>query len=382
MRLREPIQTAHGIVSWRPVLLIKIDTSIGKGIGECSALGDPYYSPEYLSVSDFVLKDFLLPHIITLPFPTTLHTILTFFNKLKGYSQAKAAVEMALLDLLTKSQNISLLSFLTHGQPTKTTIPAGMTIGISDDIQNTISAIGDALSKGYRRIKCKIYPAYDMNLVKAIFSAYPNETNLEIFLDANESYSLDRHDLDTLISIGNFDERIIAIEQPIPRDQILYLTQLKKNIGCHLLLDESVSDLLQIATIGELQLGSGIVIKPSRLGGVIPSLAALDLAHQYRLQTSLGGMYEAGIARAVSLAMASLETITLGSDIGPSQNYYLQDITSPHRLRNGYLEIPNTTGLGVRLIDESIFDSKHIEFIKEQKSPFECIYPAHHFFHK
>ncbi len=380
LRLKDPMNTAHGIISERPILILRADTSLGEGIGECSALADPYYSSEYLAVSEFILRDFILPHIMRLSPPLTLSDILAFFDKIKGYPYAKAAVEMAFLDLLTKSQNISLLSFLANGRPVKNRVPASMSVGISPDLKTTVSLVGTALEKGYRRIKCKIAPDHDINLLKAIFAAYPHETDLRLFLDANESYSCDKKGTDLLIRIGNFDERIAAVEEPLRHGQIPQLVKLRNNLECCLLLDESAGDLFRIGVAGELGLCDGVVIKPSRLGGVLPSLDALNLATKHGLQTSLGGMYEAGIGRAVSLAMESLEMITLGGDLGPSDNYYTEDVTAPHLLNNGFIKVPDTVGLGVKLLNEGIFDSNNTSGIPGRKKSFGSIYPPLHFF--
>jgi len=354
--LNTPMRTAHSIIEKRPIVLIKIETSLGTGVGECSALNDPYYSSQYLASEEFVLQDFLLPYLSRNTLPTTLAEVSSFFSGIKGHYMAKAAVETALIDAVTRSENISLLNWITEGEPTSDKIQAGITIGIHDKPDTVVAHIAAALDKGYKRVKCKIMPGYDLDFIKAIITTFSDTYKFQLILDANESYAPDEDAVNILSAVANLDSRIIAIEQPFKVKDVFSLGDLREKTDCCLLLDESAYDELQIKIIGQLALGDGVVIKPARLGGILPGMAAMRLACEFGLECSLGGMYEAGIARAVSLAMASLKEVTLGTDLGPSDNYYKTDITKPHCMIDGYINIPNDIGLGVDLVIDPFSD--------------------------
>ncbi len=350
LRLVEPMTTAHGVIDRRPIVLVRIETSLGVGVGECSALADPYYSSQYLNSEEFVLGDFLIPRLLLDSKHTTLAVIMSFFECIKGHHLAKAAVEMALIDVITGSEKISLLSWIKNGQSGQAKVPAGITIGSYRDPEMTLARIEAALTKGYKRIKCKIMPGSDIDILKAIATNFPSAREFELVLDANESYIPDKEGIGLLNYMAGLDDRITAIEQPFGVNDIFRMKDLRQNISCPILLDESAYDRLQIEMIGRLSLADAVVIKPGRLGGILPAISAMQLAKEYGLKCSLGGMYEAGIARSCSLALACLDEVELSSDLGPSENYYKADITKPHLMTNGYIDVPSDIGIGRKLV--------------------------------
>ncbi len=361
MSMNAPMRTAHSTIDKRPIVLVKIETSLGHGIGECSALNDPYYSSQYLGSEEFVLQDFLLPYLSRSSQPTTLAEVLSLLSNIKGHHMAKAAVEMAFIDVVTRSESISVVDWLTEGKPQSDKVLAGVTIGIHDKPDITVAHIATALNEGYKRIKCKIMPGHDVDFISAIITTFTDADNFQLILDGNESYTPDEDGVKVLSTLANLDSKVIAIEQPFKVNDILRIGDFREKINCRLLFDESAYDELQIKIIGQLSLGDGIVIKSARLGGILPALSAMKLSAELGLDCSLGGMYEAGVARSASLALACLKEVTLGTDLGPSNHYYKMDITKPHSMLDGYINVPNSTGLGVELSPDPFGDVHNIE---------------------
>ena len=335
--LVRPFRTSFGTQSEREVLLVKVTTEDGViGWAECVAMSAPLYSPEYVSGCLEMMRTFLIPALnkATEISATEVAEILKPFL---GAQMAKAALETAVLDAELKIAGISLATFLGAN---KAKVPCGVSVGIAPSIEALVDEVTSYVEAGYKRIKLKIEPGWDIAPVRKIRELFPDKP---LQVDANQAYS--RDDLQHLKQLDEFD--LLLIEQPLEEHDILGHAQLAKVMTTPVCLDESIISLHSAQDALELKATSVINIKPGRVGGYLESVRI----HNYCLEKSIpvwcGGMLETGIGRAANLALAALPGFTLPGDTSASSRFFKNDITTPFEMNDGYIDVPNGIGIGV-----------------------------------
>ena len=200
-------------------------------------------------------------------------------------------------------------------------------------------------SEGYRRIKLKIQPGWDMEPVGRIRSLYPD---IPMQVDANQAYR--RDDIEHLLGLDQFN--LLLNEQPLHEHDILGHAKLAARAKTPVCLDESIISLETAKDAIELKATTVINIKPMRVGGFIEAKKIHDYCKSIGLDVWCGGMLETGIGRAVNVALAACDGFTLPGDTSASSRYYKRDITEPFVMKNGQLEVPTGPGIGVAVDEE------------------------------
>ena len=335
--LVRPFRTSFGTQSEREVLLVKVTTEDGViGWAECVAMSAPLYSPEYVSGCLEMMRTFLIP-ALNKATEISAADVAEILKPFLGAQMAKAALETAVLDAELKIAGISLASYLGAN---KAKVPCGVSVGIAPSIEALVDEVTSYVEAGYKRIKLKIEPGWDIAPVRKIRELFPDKP---LQVDANQAYS--RDDLQHLKQLDEFD--LLLIEQPLEEHDILGHAQLAKVMTTPVCLDESIISLHSAQDALELEATSVINIKPGRVGGYLESVRI----HNYCLEKSIpvwcGGMLETGIGRAANLALAALPGFTLPGDTSASSRFFKNDITTPFEMNDGYIDVPNGIGIGV-----------------------------------
>ncbi|GAA4195696.1 o-succinylbenzoate synthase [Streptosporangium oxazolinicum] len=335
MPLVAPFRTSFGAQTERDVLLLRVVTPDAEGWAECVAMSDPLYSPEYVDAAADVLRRFLIP---ALPPRADAHTTNQALRPFKGHRMAKAALETAVLDAQLRTGGQSLATYLGA---TADRVPAGVSIGIMATIPELLDTVSGYLHEGYRRIKLKIAPGWDITPTRAVREHFGPDLPLQV--DANAAYNLT--DASHLAKLDPFD--LLLIEQPLAHDDLVQHAQLAKKITTPICLDESIESAQHAAAAISLGACSIINIKPGRVGGYLEARRIHDLARAHGLAVWCGGMLETGIGRAANVALAALPGFTLPGDTSASRRYYTTDLTPPFELQDGHLAVPAEPGIGV-----------------------------------
>ncbi len=338
--LAAPFVTASGSLHSRPLVLVRIVTAAGEGMGECAALAEPTYSEEYAGGAEAVLAEHLVPRLLAPPHPAeaTTWSLLARLDDVRGHPMAKAALEMALLDASLRAEGRSLASWLgVEGRR----VPAGATVGLHDEPARAVAAAGDAVAAGYRRIKVKIAPGRDVAQVRALREAFPEVT---LVADANGSYrrsdAAHQRLLAELDSLG-----LAALEQPLHPDDLAGAVLGSFELTTTVLLDESIASGAALEAAIALGFSGGVSLKPARLGGLLRAGAVLERCRQVGLAASIGGMLESGIGRRAALAFGALDGFELPGEISPTARYLDSDILPQLELSAGELEVPAGAGI-------------------------------------
>ncbi len=338
--LLSPFTTSFGTQTVRRALLVECHGDGLTGVGECVAGLEPAYSAETLGTALEVLRDHLLPGVIG-------HSAATVEEQLargawvRGHHMARAALEMALLDLAGRAAGVSLAAVL--GAVTDR-VGCGVSVGIQPSLDATYTLIEGYLAAGYRRIKLKCRPGYDVELASGVRARFPTAL---VMLDANSAYRLD--DLPTLRRLDAFD--LMMLEQPLAHDDLVDHAALQAQLRTPVCLDESVDSVPAARAAIRLSAGRIVNIKAGRVGGLIRAVAVHDLCREAGWPVWCGGMLETGVGRAANVALAALPNFTLPGDTSASDRYFDADIlTEPFRLQSdGTLAVPTGPGLGVEV---------------------------------
>jgi o-succinylbenzoate synthase len=251
---------------------------------------------------------------------------------------ARAAVENACWDLTARTSNMPLYKLL-GGKLKK--IPCGVSIGIQDNSEQLLEKIKTEIEAGYQRIKIKIKPGWDHDIIKLVRQHYPD---IQLSVDANSAYVL--ADIELLKRLDEFN--LLMIEQPLGYDDIIDHSHLQKQIKTAICLDEPITSLDKVRKAIEMKSGRIINIKLGRVGGFSEAIKIHDYCYEHDIPVWCGGMLEAGIGRSHNIAMSTLPGFSLPGDVSASKRYYKEDIIEPPVTVDdeGFISVPQVPGTG------------------------------------
>lgn len=342
MPLVEPFRTSFGTQTVREVLVVRAVGPDSEGWGECVAMSEPLYSSEYTDAVEHVTKNHLLPRLFSKG-EVAAQEVADVLEIVAGHRMAKAAVETAILDAELKETGESLAR---HLGGVLEAVDVGVSVGIMPSVSQLVDRVGEYLAQGYRRVKLKIEPGWDVEPVSAVRERFGDELLLQV--DANTAYTL--ADGSHLAELDPFS--LLLIEQPLPEEEVLAHAKLARMLKTPICLDESITSARAAADAIALGACAIVNIKPGRVGGYLEARRVHDVCQANGVPVWCGGMLETGIGRAANLALASLPNFTLPGDISASERYHHRDVTTPFVLEDGRLRVPSGPGIGVTPIPE------------------------------
>lgn len=346
-RLRLPLrfrfETSFGAVTEKTFLLLQVFADGGAfGLGECVAEEDPYYLPETNGTVTHILRDFLVPLTLGRTFESPEETDGRFAG-IRGHEMAKASLEMAIWDLFARAKGEPL--WKTLGGDGRSHISAGVSIGLQSNTAALMERVRTEVAAGYQRIKIKIKPGRDLELVHAIRAEFPQ---IRLMVDANSAYTLDQ--AETLRAFDPF--HLMMIEQPLAWNDIIQHAKLQEQIATPLCLDESITS--PAAAESAISIGAcGIInIKAGRVGGLLNSRRIQAIAASHRIPVWCGGMLESGIGRLANVHLQTLPGFTLPGDTSASARYFEEDLIEPGVVvdAEGRIAVPRGPGLGHEVV--------------------------------
>ncbi len=349
MPLVAPFRTSFGVETTRDILLLRAVAAGPEGEtdgwGECVAMSDPLYSPEYVAAAADVLRRFMIPRLAAAAGVLDGASVARVLAPLKGHRMAKAALEMAVLDAELRLAGRPLARELGA---VRDRVPCGVSVGIMNSTGELLDAVEGYLQAGYVRIKLKIEPGWDVEPVRAVRERFGDGVLLQV--DANTAYTLaDARQLARLDPFG-----LLLIEQPLDEEDVLGHAELAKVVSTPICLDESITSARTAAAAISLGACKIVNIKPGRVGGYLEARRIHDVCAAHGIAVWCGGMLETGIGRAANVALAALPGFTLPGDTSASDRYYETDITPPFVLDSGHLDVPSGPGLGVTPVPEQL----------------------------
>lgn len=345
MELVSAFETSMGVETHEEHVLVRLDGGGLTGWGECVVEETPLYSSETVQTAWHVLRDCLIPAVLGKEI-SRVDEAIALWTRFRGHRMAKAGLESALWDALAKAKGVSLSQML-GGRRDR--VAVGVSVGLQTTPAALVKKVGTYLDEGYRRIKIKIAPGRDIELVKALRREFPK---VLLQVDANSAYELS----DVGIFRAMDDAGLLLIEQPLSYEDIYDHSKLQRELKTPLCLDESIHTLADARAALELKSCRVINIKPGRVGGFTESVAIHDYCASKNIPVWHGGMLESGIGRAGNVALASLPNFTLPGDISASKRYYKEDIVEPEFVLqpDSTMIVPTGPGIGVTVLMDKL----------------------------
>jgi o-succinylbenzoate synthase len=341
LEIRMPLvhffETSFGRTTDRRIVLLRACAEGLEGWGEVTCGEMPFYSYETPGTAWHILRDFLIPWALEKTWDSPANLAVRF-RPVRGHNMAKAALENALWDIEAQSRGVPLSELLGG---TREEIPCGASIGIQNSPEELLEKIRTEVMAGYQRIKVKIRPGWDVQILESIRKEFPGT---KLMADANSAYTLD--DIEHLKSLDGFD--LMMVEQPLGWDDMVDHARLQRELKTPICLDESIHSAEDARKAIELGACKIINIKLGRVGGHSAARKLHDLCLARQVPVWCGGMLESGIGRAHNIAMSTLPGFVLPGDVSASRRYWRQDIIDPEVTvsAQGTIATPRNPGLG------------------------------------
>jgi O-succinylbenzoate synthase len=337
LALRAPFETSFGVTRERRILLLEAQADGVSGWGECTASEGPFFNSETTETAWHVLRDFAVPLLLGRQLAHAAE-VAAALAPIRGHEMAKAGLENALWDIEAQQQGLPLARLL-GGEWDE--IPCGVSIGLQPSTEALLEKIRGELEAGYQRVKLKIKPGRDRELVEAVRRVFPT---VKLMVDANAAYRLE--DAPHLRGLDDFG--LMMIEQPLAWDDIWEHARLQAQLQTPLCLDEPIRNAALARAAIELKACRVINLKLGRVGGHGEARRVHDLCRAYQVPVWCGGMLESGIGRAHNIALSSLPGFVLPGDVSASRRYWEEDLIEPEVevSPQGTIRVPTAPGLG------------------------------------
>ena len=344
--LIEPFRISNGEITDKDAILVEVKTEGNVvGWGEASAMSGAFYSEDTPESSWSALTDYLIPAVLSAGEVDAK----CFYEQMRSHSGdpfAKAAVEGALWDAYARTRAVPLCELLGA---TARPIPSGVAIGIYDHVADLLERVERYTALGYRRVKIKIEPGWDIEPVAAVRARFPN---LPLMVDANAAYSIS----DANIFLELDQHGLMMIEQPLARDAHAEAGELQQQLRTPLCADESAESMSAVESLIDNKAARIINIKVQRVGGLSEAGLMLGAARAAGLECWVGTMPELAVASAQGLHLAAHDGFTYPTDIEASARWYIDDLVAPAIEIDacGFIHLPDGSGTGYEVVREKV----------------------------
>ena len=331
-------ETSFGRTYERRIILVRVEDIDGaEGWGEITCGETPGYSDEWTDSAWATAEQILVPMVVGKEFGSAA-SVWDVMKWARGHRMAKAGIETACWDLEAKKLGVPLWR---HLGGVNQTIECGVSIGIQDSVDQLLEKIRVELEAGYKRIKIKISPRWDYDVIKAVRAEFGD---ILLMGDANSAYTL--ADIDLLKRLDEFD--LMMLEQPLGYDDIIDHAKLQAQIATPICLDEPIKSPDDARKAIELKSGKIINLKNGRVGGHTQSKLVEQICRTAGMPVWCGGMLESGIGRAHNIAISTLAGYTMPGDVSASKRYWHEDIIEPavEVSSEGTITAPDAPGIG------------------------------------
>jgi len=331
-------ETSFGRTYERDIVLVEVISGGISGWGEVTAGENPFYNEEWTGSIWPLLIDYIAPRFLNFELSSPAEAAART-GYIRGHNMTRAGVNAAIWDLQARLNNEPL--WKTIGAGARHEIACGVSIGIQDTVEQLLEVIECELAVGYQRIKVKIKPGWDVDVIRQVRDRFPN---IKLMADANSAYTL--RDLEHLKRLDEF--YLMMIEQPLAHDDIIDHAVLQAELETPICLDESIRSAHHAEQAIRLKACRIINIKLGRVGGFVEAKRVHDVCQASGIPVWCGGMLESGIGRAHNIALSTFPNFVLPGDVSASKRYWQRDIVTPpiEVTPTGLIHVTNSPGFG------------------------------------
>jgi O-succinylbenzoate synthase len=346
MPLAHFFETSFGRTTERRIILVEASADGISGWGEVTCGENPFYNEEWTDAAWLIVRDYVAPRILKHHFQSASEAA-ERTEHIRGHRMARGGVEAAIWDLEARLEGVPLAELFGGGAFQE--IACGVSIGIQDSVAELLKKIESELQAGYQRIKIKIKPGWDVDVVRQVRREFPS---IRLMADANSAYTLaDAARLKCLDEFG-----LMMIEQPLAHDEIVDHAALQAQVSTPICLDECIRTAHHAQQAIRLGACRIINIKLGRVGGFVEAKRVHDIAQANGIPVWCGGMLESGIGRAHNIALSTLPNFTLPGDVSASKRYWKRDVIQPpvEVTERGTIRVPDGAGIGFEIDHEFV----------------------------
>ena len=324
----------------RNIILVEVESGGATGWGEVTVGENPFYNEEWTESAWLLLRDYVAPRVKGKEL--TAAEVAPLTAHIRGHRMARGGLEVAVWDLEARLAGVPLWRHIGGGA--RREIPCGVSIGIQDSVEQLLEKIERELADGYQRIKIKIKPGWDVDVVRRVRERFPS---IKLMADANSAYTL--ADAAHLRRLDDY--YLMMIEQPLAHDDIIDHAELQDQLQTPICLDECIRSARHAAQAVKLHACGIINIKLGRVGGFAEARKVHDVAQAAGIPVWCGGMLEAGVGRAHNIALSTLPNFVPPGDVSASKRYWKRDIIQPEveTTAHGTIAIRDEPGFGYGL---------------------------------
>jgi len=358
MPLVHYFETSFGRTFSRQIILVEVVSGGVSGWGEVTCGEHPFYNEEWTDAAWLLLKDYVAPAALGKTLDNAAQAA-ALTRGIRGHKMARGGFEVACWDLEARLAGIPLWQAI--GGAARREIPCGVSIGIQDNVPQLLDKISIELAAGYQRIKMKIKPGWDVDVIREVRRQFPG---ILLLADANSAYTL--ADIDHLKRLDEFN--LMMIEQPLAHDEIIDHATLQQALRTPICLDECIRTAHHASQAIRLGACRNINIKLGRVGGFAEARRIHDVCQGNGIPVWCGGMLESGVGRAHNIALATLPNFVLPGDVSASRRYWTRDVIDPwvEVTQRGTIVVGDQPGFGYNL---------DLEFIASVRTAQETLRP-------
>ena len=341
-------ETSFGRTYERSMVLVEVVSGGVSGWGEVTAGENPFYNEEWTLSAWHIVRDYAGPRILGQTLADA-NAVSPLTQHIRGHNMARGGLEAAVWDLQARLHGNPLWKEIGGGA--RKEISCGVSIGIQNSVAELLKKIETEVTAGYQRIKMKIKPGWDYDVIKAVRQEFPS---IKLMGDANSAYTL--ADIDRLRRLDEF--YLMMLEQPLDHDEIFDHAELQSKLQTPICLDECIRSAHQAEQAIRMGACKIINIKLGRVGGFAEAKKVHDVCQRHNIPVWCGGMLEAGIGRAHNIALSTLPNFVLPGDVSASKRYWKQDVIDPwvEVSPQGTITVPDGAGFGYP-VDIAFLDS-------------------------
>jgi O-succinylbenzoate synthase len=352
LQLTVPFTTSFGTYETLDRPFVVIETSDGlRGVGEIPTLLEPAYKAEVDTPAVLTsLGEFILPTVARAQRECgpieDVEALTRGYAWIKGAVFAKSGVEAAMWDIVAQRAQQPLWR-LWGGE--RRTFPVGVSIG-GKTLDDVLQRAASAVDAGYRRLKVKIWPGFDVEVASALRQRFPD---VLLQVDANSAYTIENWR--RLQALDDLD--LLLIEQPLYDDDFALHSEISRELRTPICLDESIHSLRDTQAAAMLWERNQVLerliinIKPPRVSGFAEANAIARFCREKGIRTWIGGMLDSAWGKAMNLQFNGLPEIDLpGDHFSPSGAYFVEDVTVETLVaHDGHYTLTDAVSAGVTI---------------------------------